>query len=338
MKKTTLILSLIITTFGQINAQNLETDLKEMLTWFTGEFDNFQQVWQEKEDKMTDSLMHERIHSIFLPVKMPALGEHVFFVKQYMDGDTDKIYRMRVYNLSVDKMENAIRLDIFSFKEKVDETRFKSANHTPSVLEGLKPENFTSTTGCGVFWKRENGVFIGSMKPKACNFISKRSNKKVFITDSLKLTPNEIWIRDEAEDENGNYVFGHKGKIHHKLLRCRPFKGWIAIAKEGVDRANITDADYIFIPNLRLHDQGWKTRVVLPDGTVTPYTVELSQVVFQKTIAVMKLAIYEEGKTKAITYNWTNPEAERIGINLRWIQVGLTEIKEGLINRETIKK
>ena len=333
MKKTTLILSLIITSLVYSNAQNLEADLKEMHTWFTGEFDNFQQVWQEKEDKTPDSLMHERIHSIFLPVKMPALGEQVFFVKQYMDGDTNNIYRMRVYNLSIDKAEKAIRLDIYSFKEKADETRFKSANHTPSLLAALKPENFTTMTGCGVFWKRENGVFIGSMKPKACNFISKRSNKKVFITDSLKLTPNEIWIRDEAEDENGNYIFGHKGKIHHKLARCRPFKGWIAWRSEEGKEGK--EDKYVFIGNLKLHDHGWKTRVILPDGTITPYSVELSQVIFEKKIPVMKLAIYEEGKSKAVTYNWTNPEAERIGINLRWIQVGLTEIKA---NQDNSKK
>ncbi len=335
MKKTLFSILIALAFSTTASSQSLDADLQEMLSWFTGEFDNFQQVWQQKEDKMPDSLQHEHIHSIFLPVKIPALGQNVYYVKQYADGDSNKIYRLRVYNFSIDKQENAIRLDIYTFK---DEKAYQTANNTPSVLETLKPENFTATDGCGVYWKRENGIFIGSMKPKACNFLSKRSGKRIFITDSLKLTPNELWIRDEAEDENGNYVFGHKGKIHHKLIRCRAFKGWIAIAKEGVDKANITDADYIFIPNLRLHDQGWKKRVVLPDGTVTPYTVELSQVVFQKTIPVMKLAIYEEGKTKALTYNWTNPEAERIGINLRWIQVGLTEVKTGVLNRENIKK
>lgn len=304
-----------------------------MLTWFTGEFNNFQQVWQEKEDKTPDSLMHEHIHSIFLPVKMPAMGQNVFYVKQYMDGDTSKIYRMRVYNFSIDPQEEAIRLDIYTFK---DEKTYRNADAAPSVLAGLKPEDFTTTEGCGVFWKKEKEAFIGYMKPKACNFISKRSGKRVFIMDSLKLTSTEIWIRDEAEDENGKYVFGHKGKIHHKLVRVRPFKGWIAWrTEEGKDGK---EDKYAFIGNLKLHDQGWKQRVVLPDGTVTPYSVELSQVIFEKRIHVMKLAIYEEGKTKAVTYNWTNPEAERIGINLRWIQVGLTQVKENLPNREDIKR
>jgi CpeT/CpcT family (DUF1001) len=322
MKKQTLVLSLFCCLFLNSNAQNTAADLREMLSWFTGEFDNFQQVWQEKEDKVADSLRHEHIHSIFMPVSMPEVGAHVFFVKQYMNGDTDNIYRMRVYNFSEDKTENAVRLDIFTFKEKSDETTYKNANRTPSVLMNLKPENFTSTTGCGVFWRKEGADFIGSMKEKACNFVSKRSGKKIFVTDSLRLTPNQIWIRDEAYDETGGYVFGHKGKIHHKLVRCRPFKGWFAIRQEGGK-----EEKYDFVGNLTLHDQGWRKRVVRPDGTPTPYTVELSQVIFEKRVNVLKLAVYEEGTERAITYNWTNPEAERIGINLRYLQVGLTLVK-----------
>ena len=318
MKKQISLFFLIIVFSKMATAQNLMNDRTQMLTWFTGEFDNFQQVWQEKEDKMADSLRHEHIHSLFLPVKMPALGDNVFYVRQYMDGDTSKIYRLRVYNFSIDKTENAIRLDIYTFK---DEKTYQNAHTAPSVLTDLKPENFTSTDGCSVFWKRDKDAFVGYMKDKACTFISKRSGKRIFITDSLRLTPNEIWIRDEAYDENGGYVFGHKAKIHHKLQRARPFKGWIAVRKDG------SEDKYEFIGNLKLHDQGWKMRVVKPDGTVTPYTVELSQVVFEKKIPVLKLAIYEEGKDKALTYNWTNPEAERIGINLRWIQVGLTLVK-----------
>ena len=119
------------------------------------------------------------------------------------------------------------------------------------------------------------------MKEKACNFISKRSGKKIFVTDSLKLTPDQIWIRDEAYDENGGYVFGHKAKIHHKLMRCRTFKGWFAIRQDN-GKEGTKEEKYDFVGNLTLHDQGWRKRVIRPDGTPTPYTVELSQVVFEK--------------------------------------------------------
>ncbi|MEY4936548.1 MAG: hypothetical protein RIS64_2907 [Bacteroidota bacterium] len=314
MKQT--ILSILCFLLAYVtDAQSSKNDVKALLKQLTGEFDNFQQVWQEKEDKIPDSLRHEHIHSIFSAAEIPALGQNLLFVKQYMDGDTDKIYRMRMYRFSADKKEKAIRLDIFTFK---NEKLYFSANHNPLILKDLKIDDFTNSEGCAVFWKREKEAFIGYMKEKACNFVSKRSGKHIYIMDSLRLTKDALWIRDEATDENGKYVFGHLGKIHHKLLRCKAFKGWFAIQKDG------KEDKYDFVGNLRLHDQGWKRRVVLANGTVTPYTIELAQVMYEKTIAVLKLAVYEEGKEKAIAYAWTSPDAERIGINLRKIQAGFT--------------
>lgn len=328
MKKQLLIWAFLLMVLP-LQAQNLNADWQRLNKLFTGEFNNFQQVWQEREDVIPDSLVHEHIHSIFKPVSIPALGANVFFVKQYMNGDPNKVYRMRVYQFVPDKKEKAIRLDIYSFKDKADEERFKLADENPSLLTSLTSEQFTSVPGCSVYWKKQtNDEFIGTMKPRACNFVSRRTNKRIYITDTLKLNAEEIWISDQATDEDGKYVFGHKGKIPHKLRRVRPFKGWVAIVKDGTDRNNIQDSDYVFIPDLKLHDQGVKKRIVRPDGTVTPYSFELSQVVFQKRTPVMKLAIYEDGKPKALSYTWTNPEAERIGINLRWVQVGLTLVKE----------
>jgi len=39
---------------------------------------------------------------------------------------------------------------------------------------------------------------------------------------------------------------------------------------------------------------------------------------------VLKLALYEDGNDRAITYIWGEPGAGRLGMNLRWMQVGLT--------------
>jgi hypothetical protein len=309
--------------FSGLKSQDMAADWLKMRAWFSGEFDNFQQAWKEKEDNIADSLRHEHIHSIFLPVDMPELGKNVFFVKQYMDGDTDKIYRMRVYNFFENKAENAIQLDIFTFKDKADETRFKNANRTPDMLKNLKPENFTKTDGCEVFWKfhADKGAFIGYMKDRACNFVSKRSGKRIFITDSLRLTENQIWIGDRATDENGNYVFGNKAGIQHKLVRCRYFKGWAAVKKPDATKDNEYNSAGTFA---HVHDQGWRARLKLADGTPTKYTVELSQVIYGKNTDVLKLAVYEEGNTKAIAYTWANPDAKRIGINIREMQIGLT--------------
>jgi CpeT/CpcT family (DUF1001) len=295
---------------------NLQNDLQEMILIFEGEFDNFQQVYKEKEDKVAE--IHEHIHSIFKKVILPNFGSNVFYVMQYLDGDSTKIYRQRLYTFSVDKIENAIRLDIYSFK--TDSLYYYSHINTEK-LKNLTVVDMTATQGCEVYWRKIGSEFIGSMKEKACNFISKRSGQKIFVTDSLVLSKNEIWIRDEAYDENGNYVFGHKGKIHHKLKRCNFYKGWLLLQKAGFD------SEFHSLRNLIWHDQGKRQRMYTEDGKATKYEVELANVVYGKDLEVLKLAIYEVGVTKAIMYTWASPLSKNIGINLRWIQAGLTLLK-----------
>ena len=38
------------------------------------------------------------------------------------------------------------------------------------------------------------------------------------------------------------------------------------------------------------------------------------------------LKLFEDGNDEAIDYVWTNPNTERVGINLRWIQSGITRV------------
>jgi hypothetical protein len=310
-------LLIVLATVNNVQAQkqNLANDLATLKQMFAGEFDNFQQVYKEREDKMPN--VHEHIHSIFTPVNLPAFGANVFYVIQYLDGDTSKIYRQRIYVFNEDKMEQAIRLDIYSFA--VDSIYYY-ANQHPEKLDGLTPQQMTNTAGCAVYWKKTGDRFVGYMKDKACNFVSKRSGKKIFVTDSLLLTPNEIWIRDEATDEDGNYVFGHKDKVHHKLKRCTFYKGWILLEKAGLKE------DYHALRGLIWHDQGKRQRLFLEDGKPTKYEVELAAVIYGKDLEVLKLAIYEVGVSKAIMYTWATPGAKNIGINLRWMQVGLTKL------------
>ncbi len=302
--------------FTQETTTPLNEDLNLMMQWFEGEFDNFQQTWMEEEDSIALELRHEHIHSIFAKVDMPQIGKHTFFVKQYQDGDTSNIYRQRVYNFHINESEQAIQLDIYSFKTPEEEAKYRNADQQKELLNEMSISDFRNIEGCAVYWKKEGDHFIGYMKEKACHFTSKRSGKEIYITDSLRLSQDEIWIRDEAYDADGNYIFGNKAGIHHKLKRCRYFNGWIAVEKEP--KSN----DYYLMRNIRLHDQGHKIRLMDKDGAATPYFVELSEVKHRSGIEVLKLAVYEEGNKKSLCYVWTNVEAKRIGINMRTITSG----------------
>jgi hypothetical protein len=111
-----LLFPLIFIFFSSAPAKDLKKDMALMMQWFEGRFDNFAQTQEEKESKA--EFPHEHIHSIFARVNLPAIGENVFYVQQYMDGNEAKIYRQRLYVFSANKKEKAIELKIYTFADE----------------------------------------------------------------------------------------------------------------------------------------------------------------------------------------------------------------------------
>lgn len=326
MKKNIILTLLCFTVFFSQAQKTTKTDLQTMLTWFEGEFDNHVQYLDEREAKTPDSLAHERIHSIFKRTAMPALGENVFWVQQYMDGDPKMVYRQRIYNFTMDKKEKAIRLDIYQFVAIENEKKYFSSYQKDSLAK-ITPAQLKTVTGCEVYWKRLGSTFYGYMKDNACSFVSKRLGGEVRVTDSLQLRENEIWIRDEMFTKDGKRIFGNPAHIHHKLQKCAFYKGWFIIRKgdnHDVELPKGEKDEWLTMKDLRLYDKGQRVQLVTKEGEKTKYFVELSQVIYGKDVPVLKLAFYEEGREKAIAYTWTTPDAKRIGLNMRWIQAGFT--------------
>jgi CpeT/CpcT family (DUF1001) len=318
MKTLTLLLALAFVFSQTISAKNLDDDLKLFTTWFDGRFDNFAQYYNDKENKAEHP--HEQIHSIFKRVDLPQIGENVFFVQQYLEGDESKVYRQRLYNFTTDNAEKALKLTIYNFD---DENKFRNSHVDPSKLNGLKMANLTTPAGCEVYWKlnKTRDKFEGYMKKDGCKVLSKRSGKTIIITDDLFLTKDEIWINDQAKDEQGNYVFGNKANIHSKLKRVRWFEGWTSILKSGetaMTNKDFAPEDYDGKAKILIHDQG---------GTVNlndKYSLQLAQLQHKSGVWVLTFSVIELANGRKVAYSWTNPEAEKLGINLRWVQGGFT--------------
>ena len=319
MKKRLFTPGLVLAACLPVNVSaDLDEDFQRFLQWFPAEYDNNEQVWQQEVDEVPEEDRHEHIHHIFKPVEAPNIGDNTIFVRQYMDGNYDDVYRQRLYSLVKDEEENAIRLKIYSFH---DEARYRNTDQDPSLVSDLTLEEVRNMPGCDVFWTWEGDHFIGRMKDKACFYYSERMKQKITITDTLRLTESEIWINDEAFDEEGNRVFGRDEP--HVNRKVRYFTGWAALQKNKLDESAAED-EFLFIQGLRLHNEGQIIPLVTKEGQDTGYKVELAQLTYQNTkTAILKLAVLDKDDY-AFTYIWANPQAERLGINMRWMQVGLT--------------
>jgi hypothetical protein len=308
----------------------IEKDLALFLDWFPGRYDNEQQVFWEPELKVPEEERHERIHSIFRPVTAPAFGDHVFYVEQFLDGDPSKIYRQRIYAVSADAGANAVRLKIYTPKKP---EALAGAWRDPAPLKALRPSDATTVAGCDVLWRRQANQFLGSIADGACRVKSSRTGEDIVIDDDLVLTDSEIWISDRATTPEGAYVFGNKAGVPHKLKKVRPFECWTAVlrgAKHGDSGEGLDD--WQFQRGGLLHDQGGELKLTTDETPARAIRLKLRRVEWPSGPNRPSLTLYvHEGDAKrATSYGWGEADAERLGINLRWLQASCTHAPERL--------
>jgi len=295
--------------------QILKRDFKRMMEWFPGRYDNQEQVYFNGNLNVPEEEQHGRIHHIFTPADLPDFPGETFYIEQYQNDDPTDVYRQRIYSFEPDFEENAIRLTIYVPK---DTDALLGAYAEPSKLEGLTPANFTTYPGCDVFWKFQNDFYHGYMKEGECRIESKRSGKTIIVSDDLQLSKSSIWIRDEAVDSEGNYVYGNKARIHHKNNKARHFKCWVSPRKKN--------GEYAFYNDIYLHDQGGRAWVEGPDHERVG--LKMRNVVWPMGNNRPSFVLYAyqgDDEEKAVSYTWTSPDEPRIGINLRWMQASCTE-------------
>lgn len=301
-------------------------DLADFLDWFEGRFDNDRQVFFAADLGVPEYARHERIHSVFRRVDLPAFGEHVFYVEQYSGADAGVIYRQRIYVFTPAPETGEIRLDIHAPRAP---ERLVGAHLDAGLLAGLTPEGATALPQCAVYWRRQENQFVGETRRGECRVVSQRSGQTLLIEDDLVLTPDAIWIRDRAETEDGSYVYGNRAGIAHQLRRARPFLCWAAVLRgvgHGESGDGVPSDRWDFRRDVFIHDQGG--RAVIETDETPPRRVELRlrDVDWPDGARRGSLTLYvhEAGEDRAVSYAWGEAGAERIGINLRWLQASCT--------------
>ena len=293
----------------------LDKDFLTMMQWFPGVYDNQEQVYFEAEQEVDEALRHERIHHVFEPVDLPAFGEHVFYVQQHLNDDPAEIYRQRIYTFQPDYDEGAVRLTIHIPN---DVASLVDAHLDPTKLTGLVPEQTRVLPGCDVFWRRQADHFVGYMQPNACSYVSNESGKRIIFNDDLLLTEDALWISDRAQDEEGNRVFGHPTGVPHKNRKARRFECWLTAMQR--------DGEWTFRRGLEIYDQGGMVWLETEEQPLEKVGIKMRNVrwPYGNNRPSLVLYAYRPDEDRAVSYAWTDPSAQRIGINLRWMQASCT--------------
>lgn len=84
--------------------------------------------------------------------------------------------------------------------------------------------------------------------------------------------------------------------------------------------------DWTFEAGLKLHDQGGRVAFGGAEGS-RPVVLRMRNVVWPSGRNRPSLVLYvhaPDDPERAVSYSWADPEAQRIGINLRWMQASCT--------------
>ncbi len=199
----------------------LARDFLRFLDWFPGRYDNALQVQQERADGVDSAYRNYRRHSIFRRVDLPAFGPAVFYAQQFRDGDPEKIYRQRIYVMSLDRERQAIRLRVHLPN---DTDSIVDAYREPAKLADLTPAQTIVWSGCDVFWQAQSDRFVGKLDPGACQFDSEAFGQRIQLDETLTLFADAMWFADRGLSLDGEYLFGMRGDQPAKALRARAFR------------------------------------------------------------------------------------------------------------------
>ena len=110
-------------------------------------------------------------------------------------------------------------------------------------------------------------------------------------------------------------------KLSSILRRARPVTCWGSVPK-FTKKPDGTD-DWYFAAGLKVHDQGGRVQFGGGDTGAPPVILRMRNVVWPTGTNKPSLVLYvhkPENPDHAESYSWADPDAKRIGINLRWMQ------------------
>ncbi len=291
----------------------LERELEYLVSIWPGDYDNREQLAFDASvgKKDMDSGGHLRVHAQIRRVDVPALGEHVLYVEEYKNNDPSSIFRQRLYILSADEAEKAIRLKLMFLK---DGKSILGAHDDPELLAGLTSDAVSSLEGCDVFIRRDGDWLAGGMKHKTCLF--GQGAQRRYSDYQLRVTQGQYWFRDRILNAATDEVIEQVAEFSwHQLERARWFSCMIDFPKPSGGAPTVTH-HYV-----NMHDQGGTFPFTHPDGRDMVLTMRnnWSYGMQRETFVIVVQQGDETGPT--LVYAWGNPGADRIGVNPGYLRV-----------------
>ncbi|MEM1380665.1 MAG: hypothetical protein AAGH41_08575 [Pseudomonadota bacterium] len=188
---------------------------------------------------------------------------------------------------------------------------------TTAVSGGQIKQVFRDSRGketCRITWRRSGSQFAGQATRRSCAALIDWGTDEPRRALDFALSPTELWVTERGDGRTAQF------------RRARPFSCWVAVlrgAEHGDSGRGINDWD--FRRDVRLHDQGGIAVITTDEDVPRTVRLQLRDVDWPYGNRRPSLTLYVLGEDdRAVSYSWTEGGADRIGINLRWLQASCT--------------
>ncbi|MEP6484420.1 MAG: hypothetical protein ABJB01_08215, partial [Rudaea sp.] len=217
----------------------------------------------------------------------------------------------------VTSLDNATRF-VFTPFRALDDAARKSLVDSKEGDFKFDTKQWAELAPCAMSGERKDGQLVVSADVAACSALLPGMGGDAALLP-LKLSFDgdvltTVTFSDRARGADASIA----------ARRVRWFAGWSAINGAG-PKAKTDSNDWHSRTDLRASSEGGKIPIHWRDGAASGYSIELVRRTYaERKLSVLQLNVIEDGSGQVVDYAWADPTASIIGINLGWLQVGLT--------------
>lgn len=301
-----------------------ERSLRIIAELLPGLYDNANQAYFDRRRGLPEADRHGRVTVEIRRIEAPAFGAHVFLWSSVSAGPEGAERRAdRIVTLEAGPGDDEVTMRHYLRRE--------DGPFAPEEMATLRPADLRRTEGCDYIFKRRADHFRGLQRPRACRF--EWQGRQVYTDNEIQLSRTSLWYHDHKFVEgSGERVTGVASGEPFWLERAREFHCYADVPGVGGGR----DIPFERYEPIVLHDKGgthwFRTRVTPAEPRVREIGLSLQAVTWhvlnekngnfnRDSLVLYVMERLPDGSVKEHGYAFTDPKAERIGHNLKWILV-----------------
>jgi hypothetical protein len=298
-----------------------ERNLRIMVELLPGLYDNANQASFDGRRKLPAADRHARTSTTITRIDAPAFGRHAFLWVNRTETPQGTVTSSRIATLAAGPGSDEVTMRHYLRM---------SGDIRPEELATLTPADLRRTEGCDYHFERRAEHVRGLQRPKACRF--EWEGQPVYTDNEISLSRGDLFVHDHKyRVKDGQRITGVASGDPYWLERARIFHCYADVPGVGGG----VDVPFERFDRFTLHDKGgvhWFRSTAYPERglaardigltlrAVTWHVLNEANGNFNRDSLVLSvMEKLPDGSVKEHGYAFTDPDAERIAINLKWM-------------------